>query len=92
MNPLNPAVLPVSGIMDDKFFHLTCHIDPNLKRKIECGEFVELERLLTKDRFRNQSSGNGQHMELVSKGGETYIIPVEHENKITNFRKWEQAI
>ena len=26
-----------SGVSDDDFFHLTCHIDPNLIHKIEKG-------------------------------------------------------
>ena len=30
-------------------FHLTCHIEPNLKRKIENGEFIDLDKLLPKD-------------------------------------------
>ena len=77
------------GITDDEFFHLTCHVDPNLKAKIEKGEFVDLETLLTKDKFRNNNLG--QRMELVSRGGKTYIMPVETGTKITNVRKWEQA-
>ena len=40
-----------SGVSDDDFFHLTCHIDPNLIHKIEKGEFVELEKLLPKDKL-----------------------------------------
>ena len=39
------------GVSDDDFFHLTCHIDPNLFHKIEKGEFVELEKLLPKDKI-----------------------------------------
>ena len=40
-----------SGVSNDDFFHLTCHIEPNLIHKIEKGEFVELEKLLPKDRL-----------------------------------------
>ena len=79
------------GITDDEFFHLTCHVDANLKLKIQRGEFVELEKLLNKDKFRN-SGGFGQRMELVSRGGETFIMPAaDRESKITNVRHWEQA-
>ena len=74
------------GLSDDEFFHLTCHVDSALKQKIERGEYVELDKLLSKERFRG-----GQRMELVTKGGETFIMPAEKENKITNIRKWEQA-
>ena len=40
-----------AGVSDDDFFHLTCHIDPSLFHKIEKGEFVELEKLLPKDKL-----------------------------------------
>ena len=33
---------------DDEFFHLTCHVEPQRRQKIERGEFVELENLLPK--------------------------------------------
>ena len=78
------------GITDDEFFHLMCHVEPNLKQKIERGEFVDLEKLLMKDKFKN-SNNVSQRMELVSRGGETFIIPVDSGSKITNVRKWEQA-
>ena len=39
-----------AGLSDDDFFHLTCHIDPTLMNKIEKGEFVELQKLLPKDK------------------------------------------
>ena len=38
-----------TGLSDDDFFHLTCHIDQSLKKKIENGEFVDLDKLLPKD-------------------------------------------
>ena len=38
-----------SGVTDVDFFHLTCHIDPALVKKIEKGEFVDLNKLLPKD-------------------------------------------
>ena len=57
------------GLSDDEFFHLTCHVDPNLKSKIERGEYIDLEKLLFKDRFRgNNQNMNGQWLELISKG------------------------
>ena len=35
---------------DDDFFHVTCHIEENLKEKIKKGGYVDLERLLPKDK------------------------------------------
>ena len=48
-NIINPVV--GSGLSDDDFFHLTCHIDEALKLKIEKGQFVDLDRLLPKEKL-----------------------------------------
>ena len=45
-----------SGVSDDDFFHLTCHIEPGLIHKIQKGEFVELEKLLPKDKFKTDEN------------------------------------
>lgn len=42
------------------------------------------------DHFKSHNT-YGQRMELVDRGGETYIMPIEQDTKITNVRKWEQA-
>ena len=54
-----------AGVSDDDFFHLTCHIDPNLIHKIEKGEFVELEKLLPKDKLGR--SGEENRLEWVQR-------------------------
>ena len=48
----NGTIIPEigKGVSDDDFFHLTCFIEPSLIHKIEKGEFVELDKLLPKDR------------------------------------------
>ena len=71
------------------FFHLTCHVDAILKKRIEMGEFVELEKLLMKN--RTSLNSDGLRMQLVSREEGTFIVPAEKENKITNVRCWEQA-
>ena len=73
---------------DDEFFHITCHVDRNLRLKIEKGEFVDLEKLLPKEKKR---FGDNNVMELVNQNGNTYFMPAERKGKITNIRKWEQA-
>ena len=73
---------------DDDFFHITCHIDPVLKAKIEPSEFVELEKLLAKEgKYLTDES----RVELVSRGGSMYFAPVQDNAKISSIRKWEQA-
>ena len=77
-----------SGVSDDDFFHLTCYIDPSLILKIEKGEFVELEKLLPNDKA-NQAEES--RLEWVQRDGGTFLVPAQKANKISNFRRWEQA-
>ena len=74
---------------DDEFFHITYHVDPILRVKIERGEFVELEKLLSRDKFRYKNEDC--RLEFYNKDGHTYLAPVNRETKITNIRRWEQA-
>ena len=39
------------NLTDDQFFHLTCHVNAALREKIERGQFVDLEKLLPKDKI-----------------------------------------
>ena len=81
-----------TGLSDDDFFHLTSHIDPLLKQKIEAGEFVDLDKLLPKDRMgTNNRYSDDNRMEWVQRDGGTYLVPARKESHITNFRRWEQA-
>ena len=81
-------------INDDAFFHITCHIDPNLRGKIERGEYVDLEKLLPRNRFNRRSEGNENGSGLfrwITKNGNTYPTPVDRDGNISGVRKWEQA-
>ena len=73
---------------DDDFFHVTCHLDPVIKAKIEVGDFVDLEKLLPKERGGLIDSRNEQLMELVSKGGSTYLTV--DDTKMNGIRKWNR--
>ena len=53
---------------DDDFFHITCHIDPILKAKIERGEYIDLERLLSRD-VANKPMSKDHRVELVNHCG-----------------------
>ena len=75
------------GVSDDDFFHLTCHIEPNLIHKVEKGEFVELEKLLPKDKYGKSE----ERLEWVHRDGGTFLVPTHRDSKIGSFRKWEQA-
>ena len=58
---------------DDDFFHVSCHVDPVLKGKIQKGDFVELERLLPKP--RGMRVDNTGRMDIVFKDGRSYFVP-----------------
>ena len=74
---------------DDDYFHLTCHVDHTLKQKIQKGEFVDLEKLLPRNRF---AAKNEDRLEWVSKDGMAFLAPVQdRKNKIGGVRTWEQA-
>ena len=80
---------------DDEFFHITSQIEPNMRIKIERGEFVELERLLPKDKSFGRSGNddlNKQLYQLITQGTGNFIEPpVQKAGKINNVRKWDQA-
>ena len=83
-----------TGLSDDDFFHMTCHIDQNLKRKIEKGDYVDLDKLLPKDNnlFQGKiASSNETKLEWVQSEGSTYLVPVKSTSQINCFRRWEQA-
>ena len=60
---------------DNEFFHLTFHIEPSLKSKIESGQYVELERLLP--RSRSQIIADEQKFQMINKNGYSYWIPAD---------------
>ena len=58
LGPIDREILFLRNFdQDDEFFHVTSQIDPGLKAKIERGEFVDLERLLPKDKFSSNIKG-----------------------------------
>ena len=74
------------GVSDDDFFHLSCHIDPTLIHKIENGEFIELEKLLPKERFSKYGSEDNR-LEWVYRDGNTFLVPAKKDVKINSFRR-----
>ena len=81
---------------DNEFFHVTCHINPNLRNKIAKDEFIDLEQLLPKDRNSNgfglltAKRSDENRVELVSRDGHTYFRVVK-DNQITGLCRREQA-
>ena len=77
---------------DDDFFHVSCHIDSSLKQKIERGEFIELDKLLPRDKAAGGFSMEEEHgIQIVSHNGHAYLTPPTTEQKISNLKSWDQA-
>ena len=79
---------------DNEFFHITSQIEPGLRSKIERGEFIELERLLPKDKFSGGKNDdlNKQLFQLITQGTNSYMDPPQpRAGKINSIRKWNQA-
>ena len=80
-----------SDLVDNEFIHITCHVNANLRAKIEAGQFVDLEKLLLKDRSTSVGQSESR-MGIYQRDGLTYFIPSsDRDIKISNVRKWEQA-
>ena len=95
--PIDSEILFLRNFdQDDEFFHVTSQIEPALRSKIEQGEYIDLERLLPKDRNSGAKGAtedlNRQLYQLITQGTNTFVDPpVQRSGKITNIRKWDQA-
>ena len=75
---------------DDKFFHITCHVDPGLVGKISRGEFVDLHKLLPKQ--KQYSALSEPKTELIFKERRpVFVLHVDRNRTVNGIRKWEQA-
>ena len=64
------------GVSDDDFFNLLCHVDSALIRKIEAGDFVDLDKLLPKDKLGSFGQlGDENRLEWVHREGGTFLVP-----------------
>ena len=80
-----------ANIVDKSYLVIWNQIDDGLHRKIVNHEYVDFAKLLCRDRLTNEEN---TRMELVSRGGSTYFIPVsdrESSVSVSNFGRWEQA-
>ena len=79
------------SVSDDDFFHLSCHMETALRQKIEAGEYVDLEKLLPRDRTKRLTNGETR-FEWVNRDSGTFLVPTsERELKINSVRCWDQA-
>ena len=95
--PIDSEILFLRNFdQDDEFFHVTSQIDPSLHIKIERGEFIDLERLLPREKAGGGKSGseelNRQLYQLITQGRNNYLEPpVPKSGRVNSIRKWDQA-
>ena len=82
-----------ASLVDENYLVVGAHVDQGLKQKIINHEYVDFARLVPRDHITREED---HRMELVSKGGNTYFVPVSDReigpgSGISNFAKWEQA-
>ena len=77
---------------DDDFFHVSCHVELNLKQKIEKGEYVDSEKLLPKERAGLYPTEDETHprLEILKQAGHMYLSPAQRLPKINNVKRWDQ--
>ena len=65
---------------------------PRTQRKNPKGEFVDLDKLLPRDRIAAlHGYSDDSRMEWVQRDGSMYLVPAKKDTWINNFRRWEQA-
>ena len=74
--------------IDQDYQIIDAHIEEGIKRKIQNYEFIELGKLLCK-----QKGGDDQRMEIVNCNGFIYLSPISEREQvqINSYNKWEQG-
>ena len=77
-----------SSMVDEEYMILAGHVDANIRVKIESGEYVDLAKLLPRDRVVSEDD---QRLQMFVRNGQTFWMPMNDNVSISNFLKWEQA-
>ena len=79
-----------SVLVDEQYVLVENHVDEVTRRCIVASEFIDLARLLPRDRVQMQQDN---HMEMVNRNGHTYWVPATDKDvaAINNYGKWQQA-
>ena len=77
-------------LIDEEYLAIGSHLDALTKSKIELGEYVDLAKLLPKDKV---ASEDDHRLEMINKGGLTYWIPLAEKelSPVKSYIRWEQA-
>ena len=77
-------------LIDEEYISMGSHLEPGIKQCIEVGAYVDLARLLPRDKVFSEED---HRLEMVNKGGMTYWVPVADREltTVSSYIKWEQA-
>ena len=86
--PVNFSTGDSMALMDQDYQMIDAHVDEQMKKRIQCFEYVDFSKLIVKGR-----SSEEQRLELVSKNGMTFLSPVADRDtiQINSYLRWEQA-
>ena len=77
-------------LIDEEYLAIGAHLDETLKKRIEMGGYVDLAKLLPRDKI---SSEEDHRLEVIQKGGMTYWVPAAEREltPVNSYIHWEQA-
>ena len=80
----------LSMLVDEKYDVVENHVDEVTRKKIINGEYVDLARLIPKDRVQTQQDNC---MVQINKNGLSYYVPAHERESVTinSYPRWEQA-
>ena len=87
----NESELFHSVLVDESYALVESHVDEVTRKKIISLEYVDLAKLIPKDRV--MQSSQEQRMEMVNRNGMTYWVPFSENTAsvINSYNKWQQA-
>ena len=79
-----------ASVVDENYMTIGGHVDEGLRKKIVNHEYVDFSKLVPRNRLSREDD---HRMELISKGGATFFVPVADRegSSISSFTRWEQA-
>ena len=80
-----------SVMVDEKYLLVASHVDATTKQRIQNFEYIDLARLLPKDKLQQEDD---QRLTFVNKGGHPWLVPaseVSAPGSISSYLKWHQA-
>ena len=77
-------------IADDNYLVLGAHLDEHITEKIVNGDYIDLAKLLPKDRILALHN-EGQKLHFMIKNGQSFWVPPNEHININSYQRWEQA-